>query len=114
MLSTNNSSDGENMQPFATEVQETICKGSGEMAKDLPIGENGTAICPVCHAPQHAEYVGEQTLIAEHPAAQPAMPAGSQSFNPQIETTVSVPPRQVRTHGAAGEAYRTDNERAPD
>ena len=63
------------MQAFDTEVQETKCSGSGEMAKEQPIAEDGTAICPQCHTPQHAEKVGEETLIGEHLAPQPATPA---------------------------------------
>jgi hypothetical protein len=54
------------MQPFSNDATETKCKGSGEMAKDLPIAEDGTAICPICNTPQHAENVGEETLIWEH------------------------------------------------
>jgi hypothetical protein len=62
------------MQASAGEP-EMKCKGSGEMSKDLPIAEDGTAICPVCYRRQRAERVGEETLIHEHflvPAETPA------------------------------------------
>lgn len=67
------------MQPFSADVPETVpetkCKGSGEMSKHLPIADDGTAICPICNTAHPAEAVGDETLICEHLAPQPATPA---------------------------------------
>ena len=64
--------DGAVKMESANQLQSpaTMCKGTGEISKHLPIDDRGTVICPMCNTPPRPERVGEATLICEHPATQ--------------------------------------------